>query len=110
MSPPIHLLPRPPLLVCPRAIQRRQDLLRRPRRNVRDKQKGISKGRRGELVVLREGPRVDVEALRAGVGDDDVGDGGPGVVDGERDGEGEGGEEGEEGVVGGEGVPGRIQR
>lgn len=70
-------------------------------RDIGDVQERIGEGRGGKLVVLGERATVDVEALRAGVGDEEGGDGGAGVVQLECDREGLRGEEREEGGVGG---------
>ena len=71
-------------LVRAGVVERGEDLLRDGERDVGDIEEDVSEGGRGELVVLGEGPRVDVEALRARVGDHDVRDGPARVVRGER--------------------------
>lgn len=121
MTPPVHLLqPRPiqrvdlpprvrlrlpyiqpgqlTALVRPGVVQSRQDLVRDRQRDVRDVEERVRERRRGQLVVLRERARVDVEAHRARVGDHHVRDGRARVVHGERV-RHRGREEGEEGVV-----------
>ena len=91
-------------LVHPGVVERGQDLLRDGQGDVRDVEERVREGRRGELVVLRERPRVDVEALRARVRDHDVRDRAARVVRGERVGH-RLAEEGEERVVRGVGHP-----
>ena len=50
-------------LVRPGVVQRREDLARDGERDVRDVEERVREGRRGKLVVLGEGARVDVEPL-----------------------------------------------
>lgn len=88
-----------PALVRAVVVQRREDGVDDARGDVGDVQERVSERRRGELVVLRERAREDVEALRTAVRNDAVRDVRARVVDRERDGEGLRGEERQEGVV-----------
>ena len=93
-----------PTLVRAVLVERGEDLLRDGQGDVWDVEERVRIWRRGNLVILREGARVDVEAQRARVGYYNVRDGAARVVRGQRVGHGLG-VEGEERVVGGVGHP-----
>lgn len=101
VSAPVHL-PAPlrtlhaPPLVRAVVVERREYLVRDARRDLGDVEERVGEGRRRQLVVLRKRSCEDVEPLGTRVRDDEVGDRGACVVDGERDGEGFGCEEGEQ--------------
>ena len=89
----------PLALVRAVVVERREDGVDDARGHGGDVQERVVERRRGQLVVLRERAREDVEPLRAAVRHDPVRDRRARVVDRERDGERLSCEERQEGVV-----------
>ena len=69
-----------PSLIRAFMVQRRQNLTGDAECHVGDIEERIRERRRGQLVVFGKRARVQVEAQASGVGDDDVGDRSPAVV------------------------------
>lgn len=80
-------------------VQRGENLIGNACCDIGDVKEGICEGRRGKLVVLRERAGINIEALRSGVRDNDIGDVRTRVVDRECNGQSLSSKKGEERII-----------